>query len=132
MTGRIYPFSLQNSDGVGANYGSAALGYVTGNGGAVTQITGRTTGVTCSSLSGAITLFAAAGSATAASFTVTNTQVEATDVIILSVKSSTTNLYVVGVTAIGAGTFQITFYTTGGTTSDSPVFNFLVLKGASS
>jgi hypothetical protein len=32
------------------------------------------------------------------------------------------------VTAVGAGTFDISFATTGGTTTEQPVFNFAVLK----
>lgn len=107
---------------------TGSLGYATGAGGAITQITSRTTGVTLNKLTGAITLFAAAGSATAASFTVTNSTVAATDTIVVSCKSSTTNKYLVFVTAVAAGSFELTFNTTGGTTSDSPVFNFAVLK----
>jgi hypothetical protein len=110
-------------DGIGAGYFSGA---------AVTQATSRTTGVTINSYAGAITLFTAAGAATAASFTVTNSKVNATDTIVLSVKSSTTNLYEVFVTAVGAGSFQITFFTTGGTTSDAPVINFAVVRSAAS
>lgn len=105
-----------------------ANGYATGAGGAVTQLTSRTTGVTLNKACGAITLFTAAGSATAASFTVTNSFVAATDCIVVSVKSSTTNKYNAFVTAVGAGSFEITFNTTGGTTSDAPVFNFAVIK----
>jgi|ERR1043166_3501964 hypothetical protein len=104
------------------------LGFATGAGGAVTQITSRTTGVTLNTACGAITLFAAAGSATAASFTVTNSAVAATDVVNICCKSSTTNKYVVVVTAVAAGSFEVTFFTTGGTTSDSPVFNFAIIK----
>jgi len=111
-------------------FNTTGIGYSAG--GAVTQLTSRTTGVTLNSLTGAITLFTAAGSATPASFTVTNSTVAATDVIAISVKSSTTNLYEVFVTAVGAGSFQITFFTTGGTTSDAPVFNYAVIKGAAS
>ncbi len=132
MAGTLFLTTVQDANGVGTNSASATLGYTTGNGGAVTQLTSRTTGVTVNAPSGAITLFAAAGSATAASFTVTNSYVAATDVIAISVKSSTTNLYVVSVTAVGAGTFQITFFTTGGTTSDSPVFSFAVIKAVAS
>lgn len=106
---------------------TGALGYATGAGGAVTQLTSRTTGVTLNKLTGAITLFAAAGSATAATFTVTNSTVAATDTVIVSVKSGT-NVYLAWVTAVAAGSFNITFNTTGGTTSDSPVFNFAVIK----
>jgi hypothetical protein len=106
----------------------AGLGYGTGSGGTVTQATSRTTGVTLSKPTGAITMFSAAGSTTAATFTVTNTLVAATDTIILNQKSGT-NLYVLLVTAVVAGSFNITFYTTGGTASDTPVINFSVIKG---
>jgi hypothetical protein len=114
--------------GVIASTGTAGVGYATGAGGAVTQLTSRTTGVTLNKTSGAITLFSAAGSATAASFTVTNSTVAATDVIILNQKSGT-DLYDLLVTAVAAGSFRITFLTTGGTTTEQPVFNFAVIKG---
>jgi hypothetical protein len=105
-----------------------SLGYGSGAGGSVTQATSRTTGVTINKATGAITMFTAAGSATAATFTVTNSIVAATDTISLSQKSGT-NLYNFIVTAVAAGSFNITFYTTGGTASDAPVINFNVIKG---
>ena len=107
---------------------TTGIGYATGAGGAVTQITSRTTGVTLNKVTGAITLVSAAGSATPASFTVTNSAVIATDVIKLNQKSGT-DKYVLLVTAVGTGSFEITFYTTGGTTTEQPVINFAVLKG---
>jgi hypothetical protein len=113
--------------GVIASTGTAGVGYATGAGGAVTQGTSRTTGVTLNKTTGAITLFSAAGSATAATFTVTNSTVAATDVIILNQKSGT-DLYDLKVTAVSAGSFNITFNTTGGTTTEQPVFNFAVIK----
>jgi hypothetical protein len=114
--------------GVIASTGTAGVGYATGAGGTVIQGTSRTTGVTLDKTSGAITLFSAAGSATAATFTVTNSTVAATDVIILNQKSGT-DLYDLMVTAVAAGSFNITFRTTGGTTTETPVFNFAVIKG---
>jgi len=108
--------------------GTAGIGYGTGAGGAVTQGTSRTTGVTLNKTSGAITLVSAAGSATAATFTVTNSTVAATDVIILNQKSGT-DLYNLMVTAVAAGSFNISFRTTGGTTTETPVFSFAVIKG---
>jgi hypothetical protein len=92
------------------------------------QITLNSTGVTLSKPSGAITMFSAAGSVVAATFTVTNTLVAATDTIILNQKSGT-NLYVLLVTAVAAGSFNVTFYTTGGTATDAPVINFSLIKG---
>ena len=107
--------------------GTAGVGYATGAGGAVTQITSRTTGVTLNKTAGAITLVSAAGSGTAATFTVTNSTVAATDVIILNQKSGT-DLYDLMVTAVAAGSFNLTFRTTGGTTTETPVLNFAVIK----
>ena len=108
--------------------GTAGVGYATGAGGAVVQGTSRTTGVTLDKTTGAITLFSAAGTTTATTFTVTNSTVAATDVIILNQKSGT-DLYDLMVTAVAAGSFNITFRTTGGTTTETPVFNFAVIKG---
>ena len=114
--------------GVIASTGTAGVGYATGAGGAVTQGTSRTTGVTLNKTTGSILLFSAAGSATAATFTVTNSTVAATDVIILNQRTGT-DLYDLMVTAVAAGSFNITFRTTGGTTTEQPVFNFAVIKG---
>lgn len=103
------------------------LGFATGAGGTVTQATSRTTGVTLNKSCGAITLVSAAGSASWQSFTVTNSAVAATDTIRV-VQKSGTDLYMIHVTAVGAGSFQITYATTGGTTTEQPVFSFTVLK----
>lgn len=102
-------------------------GYETGQGGAVTQGTSRTTGVEINKRCGAITLVSAAGSTSWQSFTVTNSTVAATDVICLSQKSGT-DLLMMHVTAVAAGSFRISFATTGGTTTEQPVINFAVIK----
>jgi hypothetical protein len=107
--------------------GVGGLGYGTGSGGAITQITSRTTGVTLNKTNGAITLVSAAGLATYQTFTVTNSTVAATDVIHVCQKSGT-DKYIILVTAVAAGSFAITFATTGGTTTEQPVFNFAIIK----
>jgi hypothetical protein len=107
--------------------GAGGLGYGTGSGGAVTQATSRTTGVTLNKTNGAITLVSAAGSVTYSSFTVTNSTVAATDTIIVNQKSGT-DKYIILVTTVAAGSFQITFATTAGVTTEQPVFNFAVIK----
>jgi hypothetical protein len=107
---------------------TGGLGYGTGSGGTVTQVTSRTTGVTLNKTNGAITLVSAAGLATFQSFTVTNSTVAATDVVHVTQKSGT-DLYQIFVTATAAGSFRITFATTGGVTIEQPVFNFAVIKG---
>ncbi|CAB4240975.1 hypothetical protein UFOVP24_29 [uncultured Caudovirales phage] len=106
----------------------AGLGYGTGAGGTVTQATSRVTGVTLNKPTGSITLVSAAGLATFQSFTVTNSTVAATDVVHVTQKSGT-DLYQIFVTATAAGSFRITFATTGGVTIEQPVFNFAVIKG---
>jgi hypothetical protein len=105
------------------------IGYGANTGGTVTQATSRTTAVLLNKPTGAITLFSAAGTTTATTFTVTNNTVLATSVILLNQKSGT-DLYDLMVTAVAAGSFNITFRTTGGTTTETPVFSFAVISGA--
>lgn len=112
-------------------FNGTGIGYGVGAGGAITQITSRATAVTINTYTGQITMFAAAGSATAASFTVNDSLVKATDTIEL-VPASATNVYLVQVTAVAAGSFQITYFTTGGTASDSPILNFVVVHASAS
>lgn len=123
---RLYLTTEQNSDGVGSPSATASLGYTSG--GAVEQASSRTTGVTLNALSGAITLVSAAGSTTAASFTVTNSEVDATDVVVICQKSGT-DKYDIGVD-VGDGSFIVTSRTFAGTTTEQPVFNFAVIKAA--
>ena len=122
VTGSIAATTTIRSSGA-----TSGVGYATGAGGAVTQATSRTTGVTLNNVCGAITLVSAAGSTTWATFTVTNSAVAATDTIIVNQKSGT-DLYEIHVTAVAAGSFNLSFRTTGGTTTEQPVFNFAVIK----
>lgn len=111
---------------------TAGVGYSTGAGGTVTQLTSRITGVTINKICGAITLFAAAPAVgTWVSFTVINSAVVATDLPKVAVKSGT-NTYIAHVTAVAAGSFQISITSIAGTSSDSPVINFAVMKGVTS
>jgi hypothetical protein len=105
----------------------SGVGYATGAGGTVTQGTSRTTGVTINKTTGAITLFTAAGTSAYTTFTVTNSTVAATDVIIVNQKSGT-DMYDSFVTNVAAGSFALTFSDLSGTTSEAPVFNFAVIK----
>jgi hypothetical protein len=116
--------------GILAN-GLSGIGYATGAGLAVTQLTSRTTGVTINAPTGAITLVSAAGSTTFQTFTVTNSAVAATDVIKVSQKSGT-DKYAIWVTAVASGSFALTYATLAGTTTEQPVFNFAVVKAVAS
>jgi hypothetical protein len=105
------------------------VGYGTGAGSTVTQASSRTTGVTSNGQCGQITLVSAAGSTTAASFTVTcGAVLAATDAVIVW-QVSGTDKYDLSVTAVAAGSFQITSRTYSGTTTEQPVFGYMVFKG---
>lgn len=118
-----------NSAGWLSSSPSAGIGYTTGAGGSVTQLTSRTTAVSINDVSGDITLFSAAGVGSWTSFTVNNSAIAATDTISLSVKSATNTYVLANATAVAAGSFQISFIAVVGTATDAPVFNFNVIKG---
>ena len=117
------------SGGLTASSATVGIGYTTGAGGTVTQTTSRTTGVTLNKTVGQITLVSAAGSTSWQTFTVTNSSVAANDVIIINQKSGT-DLNEIHITAVAAGSFNVSFKTTGGTTTEQPVFTFAIIKGA--
>lgn len=114
---------------LGNNYSTGGkVGYGTGAGSTVTQGSSRTTTVEINAQCGAITLYSTSNSTTAASFTVTNSTVAATDAIFLCQVSGTDKLDM-SVSAVAAGSFQITQRTYSGTTSEAPVIMFMVFKG---
>lgn len=109
----------------------AGLGYATGAGGTVAQGTDRTTTVVLSKLSGQITTQATSLAAGAeVSFTVTNTTVAATDVVVLNITPGGTGTPFAYVSTVGSGSFQITLTNLHGTTADTSadVINFAVIK----
>ena len=104
-------------------------------GGTVTQATNKTTGVTLNTESGQITMNdAALGAAAEATFEVTNDKIAATDVVVACHGSAgTAGSYIIGVSAIAAGSFKVTVTNvSGGSLSEAIVINFVALKGASS
>ena len=117
---------------------SAGVGYATGAGGAQTQGTSRTNGVTLNAICGQITLFAASISGHEADeFVLTNSAIEAGDVVVVSIKSGlaagTAKYYRVGVTAVAAGSCTISVGNIDNGTipaagTDSPVLSFAVIK----
>ena len=127
LTGNITGGNLKTGGSITSNSASAGVGYATGAGGTVTQGTSRTTGVTINKISGAITLVSAAGTSSYTTFTVTNSTVAATDVVIVNQKSGT-DKYLAFVSNVAAGSFNITFSDVSGTTTEQPVFNFAVIK----
>jgi hypothetical protein len=68
---------------------------------------------------------------TANVFTVTNTTVAATDVIILNQRTGNTTAYQIGVSNVAAGSFQVQIFNRLAVTpAESPILNFAVIKTA--
>lgn len=89
---------------------TGGVGYITGAGGTVTQITNIDTGVTLNKICGEIILVTSATLAAAAeaSITVTNSAVAVTDVVVVSVKTQYTDGVIVAyVKSVAAGSFVI-------------------------
>lgn len=122
-------------DGTGEVVITKPFGYGgSGTGGTVTQGTSRTTGVTLNKLSGQITLFASTAITGHGSneFTLTNSYIDATDVVHVCFASGLTSAqYGVTVTAVSAGSCKITVsnFSNTATSADTPVLNFVVIKG---
>jgi len=100
--------------------------------GTATQGTSRNTGVTVSTVTGAITLFSSTTTSNTSNvFTVTNTTVAATDVVILNQRSGTTGSYILDVANVAAGSFQVQIYNSAAVAvAEAPVINFAVIKTA--
>ena len=109
---------------------TGGIGYATGAGGSVIQTTSRTTNVTINRLSGYVQLLNAPGQAAWLSFTVSNSTVAASDTVVVNAATGT-NTYLALVSAVAAGSFRITYFSLVGTATDSPRFNFTVVKGVS-
>lgn len=108
------------------------LGYSTGAGGTVTQLTSRTTGVTLNELCGNITMFSAAQAANAIiTFTLTNSFIEATDYLLVQHISATNGgAWVFStVCAAGSATITITNSSNASITSATPL-RFFLLKAS--
>ena len=110
---------------------TTGLGYASGVGGAVTQITSKATAVTLNKLSGQITMNGAALAATTTvGFTLTNSFMAATDVVLVTIASGgTANSYNTQVAATVAGSCVIELRNTSAASkSEAVVLNFAVFK----
>lgn len=126
--------SFSTTSTVTSSSPSAGIGYSTGAGGAVTQLTSKATAVTLNTRTGQITTHnAALAAAVEVTFTVNNSTVAATDTVIVNLASGgTTNTYIVGVHAVAASSFDIIIGNMSATSrSEALVLNFAVIKGVS-
>lgn len=99
---------------------------------AVTQATSISTAVTCNSLSGVITTVSQSIAAGAeGEFTVNNSEVKATDVVAVCIKTHTSaGDFVAAVSAVADGSFKIRLTNLNAATAGNNVLvlNFVVLK----
>jgi hypothetical protein len=106
------------------------LGYGTGIGGAATQLVSASTGVTLSKYCGQITTVALTTAAAAEeAFVVTNTKVDANDVIVVNTTYAGGGKPVVFVTNVAANAFTINISNVSASALDAVlVINFAVIK----
>jgi hypothetical protein len=114
-----------------SSHATGGIGYDTGAGGTVTQITSKATGVTLSKASGQITTHnAALAAATIVSFVLTNTAIAAGDVLVLNhVSGGTMGSYTLNARcAAGSATIDIR-NNTAGSLGEALVIGFALIKG---
>lgn len=100
-------------------------------GGAVTQATSKSTAVQLDRMCGQVTLHnAALAAATSVSFTLTNAEIDADDLVVANVGSgATTNAYSLTVDAVAAGSCRIHLRNeSAGSLGEALVLNFGVIK----
>ena len=116
---------------------STGIGYATGAGAAVTQLTNRSTGVTINAICGAITTINTSLAAGASAvFTVTNSAVAIGDVVNVSIRSGSANAAgtagttFVNVVAVAAGSFNLAVDNRSSTTAETGaiVINYAIIK----
>jgi len=124
---------LSTTSSVLSSSSSLGIGYKTGAGSTVTQITSRATGVTINSICGQITTDNSSLAAEAsAKFTVTNSSVAEADVIVISFRDAVALNTDVVVTDTAAGTFEITVINNnvaaGTAETGAIVINYAIIK----
>lgn len=130
----ILTSAITTSSSIKSTSASGGVGYGTGAGGAGVQGTNATTAVTLNNVCGTIALHATQNVAAGAeqSFTLTNSTIAATDVVVVSRKSGTaTGTPIFAVTATAAGSCVITMTNLHASTAETGanlVLNFAVIK----
>jgi hypothetical protein len=112
--------------------GTGILGYSAGSGGAVTQLTSKTTGVTLDKSNGKITMEAATaiGAGASAVFTLTNNFIGVTSTIIGNIATGgTANAYTIDVLTVAVGSVGLRVTNiTAGSLSEAVVVSFAIIR----
>ena len=128
--GKGSPLTHNEVDANFTNLNTDKAGYITGEGGTVTQATSKTTAVTLSKKCGQITMHNASLAAdTTVSFTLTNSTIAATDLLVLNhVSGGTAGAYLLNAQA-AAGSASINVRNvTAGALGEAIVIGFAVIK----
>ena len=128
--GKGSPLTHTEVDSNFTNLNTDKAGYITGEGGTVTQATSKATAVTLSKKCGQITMHDASLAAdTTVSFTLTNTTIVATDLLVLNhVSGGTAGSYLLNAQA-AAGSASINVRNiTAGALGEAIVIGFAVIK----
>ena len=128
--GKGSPLTHTEVDSNFTNLNTDKAGYITGEGGTVTQATSKATGVTLNKKCGQITMHNASLAAdTTVSFTLTNSTIAATDLLVLNhVSGGTAGAYLLNAQA-AAGSASINVRNiTAGSLGEAIVIGFAVIK----
>lgn len=112
---------------------AGGIGYATGAGGVVTQLTSKSTGVTLNTATGEITMHnAALAASTAVSFTLTNTSIAATDMLTINHASGgTAGSYTLNAQcAAGSAVITVRNIDPVSSLGEAIVLRFAIIKGA--
>lgn len=123
--------SITSSGFIKSTSATAGIGYATGAGGAITQQTDKSTLVVLSKMAGAITMNNASLAAGAiVTFTVTNTAIVATDVVVaVHGSAGTGGAYDVRAHSVGAGSYKISVQNvSAGDLAEAIVLNVAVIR----
>ena len=130
--GKGSPLTHVEVDANFTNLNTDKVGYIVGEGGTVAQSTSKSTAVTLNKKSGQITMNGAAlAAATTVSFTLTNSTIAATDLLVLNhVSGGTAGSYLLNAQA-AAGSASINVRNiAAGSLSEAIVIGFAVVKAS--
>jgi hypothetical protein len=128
--GKGSPLTHVEVDANFTNLNTDKAGYITGEGGTVTQATSKATAVTLSKKCGQITMHdASLAAATTVSFTLTNTTIVATDLLVLNhVSGGTAGSYLLNAQAASGSASINVRNINGSSLSEAIVIGFAVVK----
>ena len=129
-SGKGSPLTHVEVDANFTNLNTDKAGYITGEGGTVTQATSKATAVTLNKKCGQITMNAAAlAAATTVTFVLTNSTIAATDLLVLNhVSGGTAGAYLLNAQAAAGSASVNVRNITAASLSEAIVISFAVIK----